>query len=281
MSISAKSLISESLIILFIFIFFLIFIQTFAFSYNETKVFQKIEKDLDSIIVKDLNKKTLIFSKDVNQTVSPASLTKIMTAILAIESGKMNSIVTITPEMKKVEPTILNFKVGEKFYLKDLVHAALIKSANDAANAIAIYLGRGNKQLFVNMMNIKARKLGMLHTNFTNPCGFDLGNHITTARDLLTLTEYSIRNPEFNSIVKLNKYSFKAINTNNSYVVFSSNKLLKDDPYIIGVKTGFTNKAGACLIARAKKGNQDIIMVMLNAHNRWPNAKMAFESIIN
>ena len=69
-----------------------------------------------------------------------------MTSILAIESGKMNSIVTITPEMKKVQPTILNFKVGEKFYLKDLVNAALIKSANDAANAIAIYLGNGNRQ---------------------------------------------------------------------------------------------------------------------------------------
>ena len=252
-----------------------------SFVFSNENVFQKIEKDLDSIIVKDLNNKRLIFSKDEDQQLRPASLTKIMTTILAIESGKMNSIVTITPEMKRVEPTIANFQVGEKFYLRDLVHAALIKSANDAANSIAIYLGKGNKQLFVNMMNIKARKLGMLHTNFTNPCGFDLGNHITTARDLLTLTEYSIRNPEFNSIVKLNKYSFKAINTNNSYVVFSSNKLLKDDPYIIGVKTGFTNKAGACLIARAKKGNQDIIMVMLNAHNRWPNAKMAFESIIN
>ena len=94
-------------------------VSTMAFSYNDTKVFQKIERDLDSIIVKDLNKKQLIFQKDANQLVSPASLTKIMTAILAIESGKMNKIVTITPEMKKVEPTILNFRVGEKFYLKD------------------------------------------------------------------------------------------------------------------------------------------------------------------
>jgi D-alanyl-D-alanine carboxypeptidase (penicillin-binding protein 5/6) len=183
--------------------------------------------------------------------------------------------------MKRVEPTIANFKVGEKFYLKDLVHAALIKSANDAATAIAIYLGNGNKQLFVNMMNLKARKLGMLHTNFTNPCGFDLGNHKTTAKDLLILAEYSIKNTVFNSIVKLDKYSFKAINTNSRYVVSSSNKLLKLDPYVIGVKTGFTNKAGACLIARAKKGNQDVLMVMLNASNRWPNAKRALDAVIN
>ena len=264
---------------LFVFLYFML-IPTLLFS-NNSGIFQKIEKDLDSIIVKDLNNKKLIFAKDENQVLRPASLTKIMTSMLAIESGKMNSIVTITDEMKKVEPTIANFQVGEKFYLKDLVHAAMIKSANDAANAIAIYLGKGNKQLFVNMMNIKARQLGMGNTNFTNPCGFDLGNHKSTAKDLMILTEYAIKNSTFNAIVKLNKYDFNAINTNKKYVVYSSNKLLKDEPYIVGVKTGYTNKAGACLIARAKKGEQDILMVMLNANNRWPNAKKALDTILN
>ena len=263
--------------VLLVILFFIL--PSFALT-NDTRVFQKIQKDFDSIIVKDLNNKKLIFSKDENQILRPASLTKIMTAMLAIESGKMNSIVTITPEMKKVEPTVANFKVGEKFYLKDLVHAAMIKSANDAANSIAIYLGNGSKQNFVAMMNLKAKKLGMLNTNFTNPCGFDIGNHLTTANDLLALTEYAIKNPLFNSIVKLNKYSFRAINTKKTYVVYTSNKLLRTEPYIVGVKTGYTGKAGACLIARAKKGNKDVLMVMLNAYNRWPNAKKALDSIV-
>ena len=247
---------------------------------NDTKVFQKIQKDFDSIIVKDLGKKKMIFSKDENQILRPASLTKIMTAILAIESGKMNSIVTITPEMKKVEPTIANFKVGEKFYLKDLVHAAMIKSANDAANSIAIYLGKGSKQKFVSMMNYKAKKLGMKNTNFTNPCGFDIGNHSSTASDLLKLTEYAIKNKTFNSIVKLEKYAFNAINTKSRYVVHSSNKLLANEPYIVGIKTGYTNEAGACLIARAKSNNKDVLMVMLNVNNRWPNAKIALNAVM-
>ena len=264
---------------LFMVLYFM-FIPTLGFS-NSSDVFHKIEKDLDSVIIKDLANKKLIFSKDENQILAPASLTKIMTAILAIESGKMNSVVTITAEMKKVEPTIANFQVGETFYLRDLVNAALIKSANDAANAIAIYLGKGNKQLFVNMMNIKAKKLGMRNTNFTNPCGFDMGNHKSTAKDLLTLAEYAIKNPTFNSIVKLDKYSFSAINTNRKYFVSSSNRLLRYDQYVVGIKTGYTNKAGACLIARAKKGNQDILMVMLNANNRWPNAKKALDTILN
>ncbi len=239
-----------------------------------------MEKDFGSIIVKDLTKKKLIFSKDENQILRPASLTKIMTSMLAIESGKMNSVVTITAEMKKVEPTIANFKVGEKFYLKDLVHAAMIKSANDAANAIAIYLGNGNKQKFVSMMNYKAKKLGMMNTNFTNPCGFDIGNHSTTANDLLKLTEYAIKNKTFNSIVKIEKYAFSAINTKSRYVVHSSNKLLANEPYIVGVKTGYTNQAGACLIARAKKENKDVLMVMLNVNNRWPNAKIALNAVM-
>lgn len=264
---------------LILFLCFMLFPSS-VFS-NQTDVFKKIEKDLDSLIVKDLTKKKLLYSKDENQILRPASLTKIMTSILAIESGKMNSVVKITPEMKKVEPTVSNFKVGETFYLKDLVHAAMIKSSNDAANAIAIYLGNGNKQKFVAMMNAKAKKIGMKKTNFTNPCGFDIGDHRSTAKDLLTLTEYAIKSSTFNAIVKLDKYAFKAINTNRKYVVRSSNKLLKNQPYIVGVKTGYTNKAGACYIARAKKGNKDIVMVMLNATNRWVNAKEALDSVIN
>ena len=171
-----------------IFLVFMFFILPALALTSDTKVFQKIQKDFDSIIVKDLGQKKLIFSKDENQILRPASLTKIMTAILAIESGKMNNVVTITAEMKKVEPTISNFKVGEKFYLKDLVHAAMIKSANDAANSIAIYLGNGNKQKFVSMMNVKAKKLGMKNTNFTNPCEFSVGLDSVNSRTHVIIT---------------------------------------------------------------------------------------------
>jgi serine-type D-Ala-D-Ala carboxypeptidase (penicillin-binding protein 5/6) len=247
---------------------------------SETLAFKKMQKDLDSIIVKDLSSKKLIFSKDANQVLRPASLTKIMTGMLAIESGKMNSIVTITPAMINVEPTIAGLRVGEKFYLKDLVHVAMIRSANDAANSIAIYLGNGSKEKFVAMMNAKAKKLGMKNTNFTNPCGFDIGNHKSTAKDLLALSEYAIKNPTFNSIVKLNHYAFKAINTKRQYAAYTSNKLQRNDKYVVGIKTGYTSRAGACLIARAKKGNKDILLVMLNSKNRWANAKVALEEAI-
>lgn len=254
------------------FLLTLIFISTFVFS-ADLKDFKRIKSDFNAIVVKDLRNNKILISKDENQVLSPASLTKVMTAILAIESGKLNSVVKITPAMKKVDPTISNFRVGEKFYLRDLVHAALIRSSNDAAMAIAIYLGKGSKQNFVSQMNKKAKRLGMRNTKFSNPCGFDIGYHKSSARDLLKLTEYAIRSKTFNSIVQKRKYTFKAINTKRKYSVLTSNKLMMEERNVVGVKTGFTNMAGACLIARAKKGKKDVLMVMLNANNRWENAK--------
>jgi len=261
------------------FIILITFFQVALFASIDTKIFKTIEKDLDSIIVKDLSTKELIYSKDENKRIRPASLTKIMTGILAIESGKMDSIVTITKEMTDVEPTKLGFRVGEKIYLRDLVNAALIKSANDAANAIAIYLGGGDKDRFVALMNKKARSLGMNNTTFTNPCGFDIGNHYSSAKDLMLLSEYAIKDKTFNAIVKKNTYSFKATNTGRKYVVYTSNKLQRQQKYVVGIKTGYTNAAGPCLIARAKKNEKDILLVMLNSDNRWQNAQKALEAV--
>lgn len=263
---------------IFLFLTFTIFSYLLA---DEPRIFQQIKKDSGAIILKDLNTNKLIISKDENKSLRPASLTKIMTCILAIESGKMDSVVTITKPMTEIDPTIINVKVGEKFYLKDLVHAAMIKSANDAANSIAYYLGNGSKEAFVDMMNMKAQKLGMNETHFTNPCGFDIGNHYSSAKDLTRLTEYAIQNRTFNSIAKLKTYSFKAINTNSRYSVLTSNKLQRTDSNILGIKTGFTNAAGPCLIARSVEGNKNLLLVMLNAGNRWDNAKRVFKQVAN
>lgn len=264
----------------FIFLFSLFLTFTIV-SANEPRIFERIKKDSGAVILKDLNSNRLIVSKNEDKSLRPASLTKIMTCILAIESGKMNSVVTITKPMTQIEPTIVNVQVGEQFYLKDLVHAAMIKSANDAANSIAYYLGNGSKEAFIDMMNMKAQKLGMSETHFTNPCGFDVGNHYSSAKDLMRLTEYAIQNHTFNSIAKLKTYSFRAINTNSKYSVLTSNKLQRTDPNILGIKTGFTNAAGPCLIARSVEGNKNMLLVMLNAGNRWDNAKQVFTQVAN
>ncbi len=257
-----------------------IFFSTILFAKDGTQVFEKIGEDTHSLIIKDLGKDKTLFKKDENEIIRPASLTKIMTCIIAIESGKMNKTVTITKKMIDVEPTRLDLKVGDQVKLKDLVHAALIKSANDAAFAIAYYLGDGEKSNFIKMMNQKATQIGMKKSNFENPAGFDDPKHKTTAKDLMKLAEYAIKNKTFNSIVKLNKYTFKTLNSNKTFSVYTSNKLQKTNKYIVGLKTGYTNGAGACLIARAKKDKKDILVVMLNANNRWENAQQIFDETL-
>lgn len=260
---------------------FVLFILSLYLNGYEYEKIKEIEHNFDSLVIKDVKKNKIIFSKDKNQKLSPASLTKIMTSIIAIESGRLNEIVTITKEMKKVEPTILNFKVGEQFYLRELVYASLIKSANDAALAIALYLGDGKKENFIKLMNNKAKKLGMRNTNFTNPSGFDIKENKSSTSDLLKLTEYSIKNKLFNKIVNTEKHVIKSINTNQKYTLSNTNKLLKDDKNIVGVKTGYTKLAGACLVARAKNNDKDFIIVMLNSKNRWVNSKIIVDLLLN
>jgi len=248
---------------------------------NLAPVVEKFENQIESLIIKDLSNKKVLYAKETHKEVRPASLTKIMTAILAIESGKMNEVVTITPEMTLVEPSKAGFKVGEKFYLRDLVKSALIQSANDSATGIGIFVG-GSSENFVKMMNKKAKALGMKETNFTNAAGFDIGDHLSTAHDLMLLAEYAIKNKSFNEIVKMNKHTFSPINNKNKiYTSWTHNKLLRTHKYTIGIKTGYTSKAGPCLIARAKKGEKDLLLVMLNSkENRWKSAQAIFDEVI-
>ena len=260
-----------------------LFSSTLSANYLDKETSDRIKRNVDSIIAKDMGSKQLIFSKDEQKRTQPASLTKIMTAIMAIESGRMNDVVTITKEMIQVEPTKANLRVGEKFYLRDLVKAAMVMSANDAAMSIGVYLGNGDVDDFVKEMNQKAKKIGMKNTNFTNPCGFDssnFGNHYSTALDLLTLSEYAIKNSAFNEMAKLKRHDFRAINTKRTYAAYTHNKLLNNYKYAVGIKTGYTQKAGPCLIARAKNGDKDILVVMLNSDHRWNDIKVILEDVM-
>jgi serine-type D-Ala-D-Ala carboxypeptidase (penicillin-binding protein 5/6) len=202
-----------------------------------------------------------------------------MTAMLAIEQGDLERPVTITSEMIAVEPTKAGYKEGDVILLEDLVKSAMIKSDNDSAMAIAIAIG-GTLSHFVEMMNAKATEIGLDDTHFTNPCGFDIGNHHSTPLDLLHLAEYAIQNPLFNDITRQNEHIYYSLNTNRKFVAKTHNHLLGRYEYAVGVKTGYTSKAGPCFIARAKKDGNDCLIVMLNSkENRWSVAQQIFEQV--
>ncbi|MDA7816940.1 serine hydrolase [Sulfurimonas sp.] len=238
---------------------------------------------IGALIVKDLNTKSILYSKYAQKRVRPASLTKIMTTILAIQRADMNQHVTITRAMLQVKPTIAGYQVGDSVLMADLVRAAIIKSDNDAAKAIAISVGAGNEKRFIAMMNDKAKQLGMNNTHFMNPCGFDASKHYSSPGDLLILAEYAIRSPMFNRFSKRSSYEYRVLR-NGKFKMFKAhthNRLLNKYQYAVGVKTGYTSKAGPCLIARAKKDGQDCLIVMMNSReNRWKTAKEIFQQII-
>ncbi|MEI6639738.1 MAG: penicillin-binding transpeptidase domain-containing protein [Chlorobium sp.] len=238
------------------------------------------QHSVDSYIVKEIGKPTALMAKDIERPVSPASLTKILTCIMAIESGKLDREVLITKESTMVEPSKAGFREGDKIKLIDLVRAAMVSSSNDAAFAIALFLS-GNVESFVAAMNSKAKMIGMKNSTFTNPAGFDNGpyaGNISTAGDLMRLTEYSVRNPLFNQIARLDKVVVQEQSSQRVYWLRTHNKLLDKYPYAVGIKTGYTSKAGGCLIARAIKDNKDMLLVMLNARNRWDIASNMFDT---
>jgi D-alanyl-D-alanine carboxypeptidase (penicillin-binding protein 5/6) len=237
--------------------------------------------EVEALIVKDLTAQQTLYSKEPFKEVKPASLTKVMTVMLAIEQGKLNRSVTITREMIKVEPTIAGYRRGDVIRLEDLIKAAMIKSDNDAAKAIAITIG-GTEEHFVEMMNAKAKKIGMAHTHFTNPCGYDDKKHFSTPKDLLRMTEYAIKNSKFNEISRMNEHRYRAVNKNREFYAYTHNRLLNRYQYAVGVKTGYTVRAGQCLIARAKKDGRDCVIVMMNVKgDRWKTAKNIFDQVLN
>ncbi|AOS83500.1 hypothetical protein BIU88_04695 [Chlorobaculum limnaeum] len=238
------------------------------------------EDAVSAFIVKETGRPELLRSKEIDKLLSPASLTKIMTCMIAIESGRMDDVVSIPLEATQVEPTRAGFLPGEQIRLRDLVKAAMVNSSNDAAFAIAIHLG-GSVDAFVSSMNVRARALGMGHTVFTNPAGYDRGLYAgnrTTARDLMMLTERAIRYPEFNAIAKLDRVVFSELSTGKRYSLRTHNKLMDRYPYTVGIKTGYTSMAGPCLIARALKDGRDMLVIMLNARtDRWSLASAMFD----
>jgi D-alanyl-D-alanine carboxypeptidase (penicillin-binding protein 5/6) len=237
--------------------------------------------EAQAFLAKETNSSVILYGRNVHKKLSPASLTKVMTAVLAVESGKLNDIVTITKEATLVEPFKMGAKVGDKFLMRDLLIATMVSSSNDAAMAIALHLSGSNGR-FANMMNAKAKELGMSNTHFTNPCGFDTGENVSTAYDLMLLTQHAIQSEDINTIANYRRTVVSNTAKTKHYKIKTHNKLLEYNSMAIGLKTGYTAKAGPCLIARAKDGGKDAILIILHSDRgaRWKISKKYFDLIL-
>ena len=214
-----------------------------------------------------VNGRTL-WSHKPDRRLPMASITKIMTALIVLENTKPDEIVTISNSAAKETGTRLGLKAGERLYVKDLLSAALIHSANDACRALADHVG-GNEAGFVELMNKRARSLGLTNTHFQNASGHDHEKHYSTASDIALLTIIELNNPTIIGTVSIPSMKIKTVNGNRTFNLKNKNEIIGNYEGAQGVKTGFTSKAGKCLVAFAKRDKADVLLVLLNAPNRW------------
>ena len=222
-----------------------------------------------------------LYSKNANARLPMASTTKIMTALVALESCDFEEIVEIGEESVNIEGSSAYLKAGEKLTMEELLYALLLQSANDAATAIAYHVG-GSIEVFSDLMNEKAKSFGLQNTHFTNPHGLDNEEHYTTARDLSIITAKALENESFKQIVSTYKKTFATDNRSRTYV--NHNKMLRMYEGCIGVKTGFTTKSGRCLVSAAERDGLMFISVTLDAPNDWKDHKamldLGYQSLV-
>lgn len=214
----------------------------------------------------DRNSKTILYGKNENEQCKMASTTKIMTAIVVLENcDNLQEIVTISKKSAGTGGSRLGLSTNDKITVENLLYGLMLVSGNDAAIALAEFIG-GDIQNFSIMMNQKAIKLGLKNTNFETPHGLDSDNHYTTAFELAIIADYALKNPTFSKIVKTKNYT---VNINGrAKSLNNTNELLGYLDGIYGVKTGFTNGANRCLVTSCKRGNLDIICVVLGCDTK-------------
>lgn len=233
---------------------------------NEKK---ELELYAKSCILIERSTNLTVYEKNADEKLYPASTTKLLTAILAVENCHMDDVVTITYEMTSKVPagyTSAYLRPGEQVTVEELLNALLIPSGNDAGFALAIHIS-GSVDEFANLMNKKATEIGCTNSHFTNPSGIHNQEHYSTARDLAKIGIYAMNYPQITNIVCKTSYTLHP-NQRNMRTFETTNTLINPSSktyyeYATGMKTGFTDQAGACLISSAKKDNMEYLAVIL------------------
>lgn len=219
----------------------------------------------------------ILFEKNSQEQLPIASTTKIMSAWLALESGDLDSYFTVDKDAIQVEGSSMGLKEGDQVTMRSLCYGMLLPSGNDAANAAAVRIA-GSIDEFVKMMNERALQIGMTNTHFSTPSGLDKDvDHYSTAHDMALLAKEALKNPDFYTICSTYQAYVEYGNPPYRRYMTNHNKLLKQYPGAIGVKTGFTKKAGRCLVSAAERNGVRLISVVLNDGNDWEDSKQLLD----
>jgi D-alanyl-D-alanine carboxypeptidase (penicillin-binding protein 5/6) len=214
-----------------------------------------------SVIVVDANSGKILYEKNADQIRPPASTQKLLTALIVAESGFLDRPVTVQSVDTMCDPVKLGIKPGETYQRMDLLRALLVKSPNDVARCLARD-NAGSVEGFAEIMNRRALQLGAVHSHFVNPNGLPVPGQYSSARDLAVIARTAYANPTIRSIVCLPQLVFRYAN-GRTRELENTNKLLRRLPYCNGMKTGYTDAAGKCLIASGTRPGKDVIVVVL------------------
>ncbi|GGF08974.1 D-alanyl-D-alanine carboxypeptidase [Halobacillus andaensis] len=251
----------------------IVFICVCMIKPNPTYSSPSLDVSAEHAVLMDAQSGRVLFEKDSYTPSLIASTTKILTAIIAIESGKMDEDVVVSESAIRTEGSSIYLTEGEKIKLEDLVYGLMLRSGNDSAVAIAEHVG-GSIEGFTYLMNEKAAWLGMEASNFENPHGLDGENHVSSAYDLGLLMAYSMKNETFREITGSTSYKSE----NRTYSWQNKNKLLTMlYDHTTGGKTGFTKRAGRTLVSSAEKDGMELIAVTLNAPSDWNDHERMYE----
>jgi len=217
-----------------------------------------------------------VWAKARTKRLPPASLTKIMTALLVLEEYRPQEVVPIGQAAAAETGTRLGLRAGDRMAVRDLLAATLLHSANDACHALADWRA-GDEARFVKLMNRRARELELTDTHFANACGLDAPGHYSSVRDLAVLTEVALRNRVFAKLVASPEAVVSTADNGHRFTLENRNALVGRFPGVQGVKSGYTRNAGKCLVAVAERDGIRVLVVLLNAPDRWWHAHAILE----
>jgi len=228
------------------------------------------QDDTVSTYLVDMDTGNVLENHNGTKPMPMASTTKIMTALIALQTGDLNQLIPVHQDaydhVIEMGSSSAQLQVGDTLTLKDMLYGLMLPSGGDAAIAIADALTDGHPQIFVERMNQFARRLHMFHTNYENVDGLTTSRtHYSSGADIITLTEYAMKNPVFREIVQTPKYTVPATEHNHAYAWVNTNKLLTSYTGMTGVKTGHTDVAGWCLVFSAKRNGHTLMGVILNS----------------
>ena len=233
-----------------------------------------------SAVVIDADSGKILYEHNAHEKRGMASTTKIMTALVVLENCKLDDTVTVSYNAASTEGSSMYLKPKEKITVENLLYGLMLNSGNDAATALAEHT-RGNIKKFAELMNKKAKEIGMKNSLFSNPHGLDDENHYSTAYDMALLTMYAMKNETFKTIVSTKSKIAETDGDEKYKYLTNHNKLLSMYEWCKGVKTGFTKKCGRCLVSYAEKDSVKLITVTLNAPDDWNDHISLYETYFN